>query len=181
VPLAGATFTSPIRLDGSEIDQDTGPPDAVMVSVVGPSKLSTIVVGDTETVPGVTAGADEDDGAGWVGAGVGEGDGDLDAGAVGDGDGEPVADLVAAGDVEGLVVAGEVAWVPWLGCPVAPGPVGAGPTLGPRCPPEPGWRLAPGCPGPVLPGPPVAPGPPVPPVPPEPVVLVTVGVTPAAS
>jgi hypothetical protein len=110
VPLAGETFTLPSRLDGSEIDQDTGPPEAEMVNVAGPSKLSTIVDGDTETVPGVTAAADEDDGAGWVGAGDGDGDGDFDAEPVGEG--ELVADLVAAGDVAGLVVAGEVAWVP---------------------------------------------------------------------
>jgi hypothetical protein len=108
VPEPGEKSTLPTRLDGSEIDHDTGPPDAVMVSVVAPSALSTTVVGDTATVPGVTAGADEE---GWVGVG----DGDFDEELTGEGDREGVADFVAAGEVAGRVAAGELAWVPWLG------------------------------------------------------------------
>ena len=47
--------TEPMRLDGSETDQDTGPPCAVMVKEPPSKGESTIVVGDTVIVP-VTGG-----------------------------------------------------------------------------------------------------------------------------
>jgi hypothetical protein len=106
----------PSRLDGSETDHETGPPEAVMVSVAGPSRLSAMVAGETVIVPEAAA---DDDGAGRVGAGrvgagrVGAGEGDFEAGLVGD-----VADGDVAGLVGGLDTAGEVAWL------VAPGELG---------------------------------------------------------
>ena len=47
VPEAGETVSSPSRLNGSEIDHDTGPPLAVSVNEPPSSGLSSTVVGDT--------------------------------------------------------------------------------------------------------------------------------------
>src|ERR1700678_2678489 len=105
VPDAGEKFRLPIRLDGSETDHESGPPEAVIVRMVAPSALSTTVAGETAIVPGVTAGAVVGVREGWVGAGAGEGD--FDADPVGEGDGafDAGADLVAVGVLPG---AGEV-------------------------------------------------------------------------
>jgi hypothetical protein len=51
VPDDGDTLSLPSRLDGSEIDQLTGPPLAVSVIVPPSSGVSTIVVGWTSSVP----------------------------------------------------------------------------------------------------------------------------------
>jgi hypothetical protein len=56
VPDEGVTASDPSREDGSEIDQVTGPPFAVSVSVPPSSGLSSTVVGFTVSVP-VTGGA----------------------------------------------------------------------------------------------------------------------------
>jgi hypothetical protein len=96
VPEVAERFTPPIRLTGSEILQDTGPPSASMVSVLLPSAVSSTVVGETVSVPGeaaVVGGADL--------AGVAEGD------AAGDADFDAAGDvLVRVGDV--LAEAGDV-------------------------------------------------------------------------
>ena len=72
VPADGATFRLPSRVDGSLIDQETGPPCAVIVIWVPPSVLSRTDVGATVSVPGRGGGGGGDDvlGAGVVGAGV---------------------------------------------------------------------------------------------------------------
>jgi hypothetical protein len=77
------------------MDQDTGPPTAVMVTLVPPRVLSTTWVGETVSVPGAT-----DVGAGVVGAGVvGAGlDGAADVGAPVVG--PPDVGRVEPGDVE---------------------------------------------------------------------------------
>ena len=51
VPDDGETVSWPIRLDGSEIDQLTGPPLALSVIVPPSSGVSTIVVGEMPSVP----------------------------------------------------------------------------------------------------------------------------------
>jgi hypothetical protein len=60
----------PSRADGSLIDQETGPPTAVIVIWVPPNVLSRIDVGATVSVPGRGGGGDDVFGAGVVGAGV---------------------------------------------------------------------------------------------------------------
>ena len=73
VPEAGATFSSPSRLDGSVIDQETGPFSAVSVIVPPADKVSTTVEGETLSVPW-PAGADDAPGEG-VGDDAEDGDG----------------------------------------------------------------------------------------------------------
>ena len=51
VPELGETISSPSRLDGSEMDHDTGPPSAVRVIELPSSGVSTTVLGDTVSVP----------------------------------------------------------------------------------------------------------------------------------
>jgi hypothetical protein len=125
VPELGEASTLPIRLDGSEIDQDTGPFWAVMVSVLPDRALSSTVVGDADSVPAVTAG-DEVDGAG-VGDGFGVG-GDDDEGVDGGTEAGAVDDPVDDAD-DGVVGRPEAGDVPEPDTPVGmvtgtPGPLG---------------------------------------------------------
>ncbi len=110
VPDAGLTLSVPSRLDGSLTDQLTGPPSAVIVTWVPPSVLSTMLVGDTLSVPGaaeVGGGAGED-GEEDDGRGAGE---DRDgAGEVGDLPGELAPGVVGPGlppDVDDALASGE--------------------------------------------------------------------------
>ena len=132
VPADCDTDTFPIKLAGSAMDHETGPPCAVIVNELPSSGVSTTVAGDTLIVPGAAAGR--------VAGGL-DGDGDVDG---------PVAGGVAAGGglVAGTVVAGTE------GGAVADGP-GAGDEAG--CPggadAAPGWedpvvgKPPPPCPG----------------------------------
>ena len=52
VPEAGDTVSVPIKLDGSVIDHDTGPPEAVRMRVSPSPVLSWIFVRDTVSAPG---------------------------------------------------------------------------------------------------------------------------------
>ena len=143
VPDAGETTSSPSRLDGSEIDQFTGPFSAVSVSSLPSSGVSTTVVGDTASVPclgggGVVGGgfgggddAGGDDGGGGGGPVV-EGPGEL-----GDGP-EPVGDPVGGGP------AGVDAEVPGPG-------EGPGPWVPTTAAVAPGCAVGPCCPGPCPP------------------------------
>src|SRR5262249_34849260 len=62
VPDAGDTISLPTKLDGSEMDHDTGPFSAVRVSAPPPDTVSTMVVGDTSRVPGAGGGVADRDG-----------------------------------------------------------------------------------------------------------------------
>jgi hypothetical protein len=54
LPEDGETVTSPIRADDSVMDHVTGPPEAVRVRVPPSGGLSTMVVGVTLSVPGMS-------------------------------------------------------------------------------------------------------------------------------
>jgi len=122
VPEIAEKFSSPTRLTGSEIDQVTGPPTAVMVMAVPPRVLRMTDAGATVSVPAVTVAEVEGDGAG---AFDGEGAAGVVAGTVA---AAVVADelglvvlveLVA--DVAGEEAAAAALWlacVPWVGCTV---------------------------------------------------------------
>src|SRR5690348_84658 len=89
VPADCDTDTFPIKLAGSAIDHETGPPCAVIVSELPSSGVSTIVAGDTLIVPGA--------GGGWGAGGFGGG-GDVDGPVTGGG-------VVAGTEVAGTEVA----------------------------------------------------------------------------
>jgi hypothetical protein len=146
-PELGAMLSLPSRLPDSETDQFTGPPEAEMVMEPPSSGLSTIVVGDTVTVPCLGGGGEVGvglalellaDGAGEVGDGLLPGGGALveGAGAVDEGDGPTVGD--------GATLA--------VGPPLPPPPAAGD---GDRCPPPLPGAVGPAdCPG--LPGRPAA-------------------------
>src|SRR5207248_1308871 len=99
VPADGDTDTFPIKLAGSAMDHETGPPCAVIVNELPSSGVSTTVAGDTLIVPGA--------GGGWVAGGLdGGGDvggrvagGGVEAGTVAEGtEGDAVAGGLVAGD-----------------------------------------------------------------------------------
>jgi hypothetical protein len=95
VPADCDTDTFPIRLAGSAMDHETGPPCAVIVNERPSSGVSTTVAGDTLIVPGA--------GGGWVAGGL-DGGGDVDGPGAG---GLVVGGTVAGGGVvAGTVVAG---------------------------------------------------------------------------
>jgi hypothetical protein len=133
VPDAGETTSSPSRLDGSEIDQFTGPFSAVSVIVLPSSGVSTTVVGDTASVPCLGGGGGGDVVGGFVGGGDDGGGG----GRVVDGPGE----LGDGPGPEGEAVGGPVGDGPVVGEAEVPG-VGEGP--GPCVPTT--VAVAPGCP-----------------------------------
>jgi hypothetical protein len=103
VPADRDTDTFPIKLAGSAMDHETGPPCAVIVSELPSSGVSTIVAGDTLIVPG----------AGGGGAGGFDGGGDADGPVAG---GDVVAGTVVAGAEGGVVADGPVAGDD-AGCP----------------------------------------------------------------
>jgi hypothetical protein len=114
VPEAGDRFTPPIRLTGSEIVQETGPPEASMVSVLLPRAVSSTVAGETDSVPAAVEGdgaADLLGAADLVGVGdlVGAADlvGGVDLAGVAEGDTTRDGEGDAASDVRGEV--GDVA------------------------------------------------------------------------
>jgi hypothetical protein len=150
-PEDGATVSWPIRPDDSEIDHDTGPPEAVSVRVLPDSALTTIVLGVTRSVPGGGGGAAVvllGDGAGELGEGLCRGDGLwLGDGAEAEGDGPPRAGDVPPADGEGDTRA------PALAVGVAEPPEPPGPEL-PGLAELPGWVPDDGRPAPA----PVAPG-----------------------
>jgi hypothetical protein len=114
VPADRDTDTFPIKLAGSAMDHETGPPWAVIVNELPSSGVSTTVAGDTLIVPGA---------GGWVAGGL-DGGGDVDGPLAGGG---VVAGAVVAGTEGGAVADGPVAGDD-AGCPG-----GAGAT--------PGWEV----------------------------------------
>jgi hypothetical protein len=110
VPDDGDTVREPSRVDGSEIDQDTGPPLSVSVSEPPSSGLSTTVAGETDSVAtsdGPVNGALEVTVTGTEAVGVLV-DGTTVGPPIGSAIGGIVGELVGPGPSLGVEVTGEV-------------------------------------------------------------------------